>query len=197
MRIEKHNGFWEVVDAHAGISQVGERIAKGVKTVINALAEDGSYVDGNVEPRLYDFVNGLPSTHKIVVSAGTNLSGSYTHPAEVVGKFVINTTLRQLRMPNSQNFFYRGLPDYTNYTGTARNNAYPGGTQDDAVGAHKHNMDFKKQDTAGGNQANGVYNGSDQGAVNFSPLPATLDSGEGIDTETRPINIGEIFLRRT
>jgi hypothetical protein len=198
VRIEKYSSYWEVIDAHAGISQVGERVTKGLLDLVNYLPEDGRLVDGDVEPRLFKYVQDLPSTHKISDST-IESNSSWTHPAGKEGQFAIHPTLRKFRMPNSQGWYLRGLKDFDLYGTDTANRAtdYPGGTQQGQVGPHDHNLDFKKQDSAGGNQPNGVYNGSDQGATNFSTTPKTLQTGTNIGAETLVKNIGDVFLRRT
>lgn len=191
VRLEKitdGSSFWEVIDPHHGISMVGERVFKGVADSFNVIPEDGRYIDGNEEPRLYGWVNSLPSIHKIVTSA--DLSGTYTHPSGEEGQFAINTTLKQLRMPNTQGWYIKGIDDYV--TGAA------GLATEGQVGPHAHTIgSAKRQDTAGGNQSNTLYNGTDNGAVPFGVPISTDNAGEGIGADNEVRHIGEIFLRRS
>jgi hypothetical protein len=190
VRLEKYDTgsgmYWEAVDAHHGIAMVGERVMKGMYDTTNLLPEDGSYVDGDVEPRLYAYVAALPSGSKISTSA--DLSSSYTHPTGEEGKFAINTTLRQLRMPNTQGWYIKGADTFTSLTVT-------GVTAQGQVGPHTHPMSAAyKNDSAGGDQPNTMYFGTDKGATPFGAAIST-DVNSGTTTEVN--HVKDIFLRRT
>lgn len=193
VRLEKYDDgegdmYWEAIDPHPGIGMVGERVFKGVTDSINLIPEDGRFVNGNEEPRLFAWVDSLPTIHKIVTAS--NIESSYTHPEGKEGQFAINVSLRQLRMPNSQGWYLKGIDNYI--TGAS------GETSQGQVGPHKHTMgDARKNDSSGGDQQNTMYFGSDKGAVPFTVPISTDDEGEGMG-ETNEVNhIGEIFLRRS
>lgn len=194
VRIEKATDIWEVVTEWKGQECVGERVTKGVKDTLNLVPEDGSLQDGDIEPRLFKFVHDLPATHKIIDDAVINIG--YVHPEGKEGMFVQHSSLRKFRMPNSQGWYIKGLDDYDTYTGTG--NRYPGATGQGQVGPHTHPLPFKKNDSSGGNQQNTLYNGIDNGAVNFPSTPATsINTGDGSGDTNEVNNIGDIFHRRS
>jgi len=132
--IEKRGTFFEVLDAHKGISMVGEKFSATYKSHPNSVIEDGSLYDGDENPRIWYWLqNILPITHKVTDDAVTG--GGYVHPAGKEGQFVVHSTLKKFRVPNTQNLFERGLADFDTYGGDVANRPidYPGGYQEDTM----------------------------------------------------------------
>jgi hypothetical protein len=199
-RVEKYGATWEVTCFSPALVQVGERIAKGVKAVNNALPEDGSLHDGDVEPRLWYFINKLPVTH--VVTDDQVIINGYTHPVGKEGMFVKHSTLKQFRMPNSQGWYYRGLKDYSTYNSDLTNRPidYPGGTEKGRVGPHTHPVPVPKGLTSKTQDGYGRFVMGNDGnePVDGPTLGTSVPSGTGSDAADNIVkNIGEIFQRRS
>lgn len=137
--------YWEVYDAHAGLLQVLERFDAQWKDHPNCKPADGALYDGDDWPRpYYHIINSLPLTHKIVDD--TVINGGYVHPVGKEGLYVVHSTLKKFRVPNTQGWYKRNLKSFTAFnadverTMTTAGNAYdyPGGTQKDMVKDHFH-----------------------------------------------------------
>ncbi len=126
--------YWEVVQAHEGFLKVGIITTTQFLNHPNILPEDNRLLDGDDYPRLYWFVkNILPSTHKIVDDLV--VGGSYSRPVNKQGLFVIHSTLKKFRMPNTQGLSQKALALFGTYnTDGSRLYDYPGGYQADQVG---------------------------------------------------------------
>lgn len=210
LRIEKVGSTWEAVLVHANLLMVGERFAATWKDHPNAKPENGALYDGDEWPRMYDFIkNKLPSTHKIIDDNVT--SGGYTHPAGKEGLFVIHSTLKKFRLPNTQGWSERGLANFTTYNidGT-RTYDYPGGTQPENVGAHRH-FTFHQNGTnntatpisstnsPAARQGNGAQISNTNAEYNICPSPGN-EPNVGLTSatsgENRVKNVGVIYMRR-
>lgn len=160
--LRKESTYWEVIYDYAGV-RVGERMDATFLSHPNYLPEDGRLLDGDEYPALYWWIrNVLPSTHKI--TDDTVVSGVYAHPGNKKGQFVIHSTLKKFRLPNTQGLVDKALKDFDSYgSDTDRPYDYPGGWQDSQNKAHGHR----------------VKNGSGGSATN--PLDSPLSGFSGMD----------------
>lgn len=191
--LRKEGSFWEIVFDYAG-TRVGERMAATFNGHTNWLPEDGSLLDGDEYPGLYWWIrNILPNTHYVTDDAVT--SGSYTHPAGKEGMFVIHSTLKKFRLPNTQGFSEKALKDFDSFgSDTERVYDYPGGVQNEQVGKHRHDLLYYRNDSQGGGQQYNYYLNNDNGPT---PLAGAYKTDYNIaDGENRVKNIGVVYLRR-
>jgi hypothetical protein len=190
VRLTKTGFIWEGEMVHPFILQVGERIPATWKDHPSCKPEDATLYDGDEWPRIWWWIkNKLPVSHYITDDNVVN--GGYTHPLERKGQFVVHSTLKKFRLPNTQELTDKGLKDFDSYgTDTERTYDYPGGIQDDQVGQVGFSL----------NKGNG-YTGGSQNAGWFAPGDPNhphpnevviMQSGK----ETRVNNNGVIFLRR-
>lgn len=187
--LRKEGTFWEVIFDYAG-TRVGERMSATYIDHPNWLPEMGQLLDGDEYPALYWWIrNVLPNTHYITDDTVT--SGLYTHPAGKEGLFVIHSTAKDFRMPNTQALSQRGLTDFDTYGADAeRVYDYPGGVQNEQVGEFTEDIDVPKGNSYTGNPntlrfGNGGSNPQD---ITWS---VTFNSGN----ENRVKNLGVIYLR--
>jgi hypothetical protein len=126
--LRKEGSNWEVIGDYQ--VRVGERMAAGFKDHCQWLPENGALLDGDEYPSQYWWIrNVLPGTHYI--TDDTVVSGGYAHPAGKVGQYVIHSTLKKFRLPNTQGMVEKGLKNFTAYgTDANRTTDYPGGWQD-------------------------------------------------------------------
>ena len=138
VRVINATKYYEVIQCHPGVLQVGELIVSTWKDHPNTKPEDGSLYDGDDYPRLYWWIiNRLPLTHKIIDDTVVNVG--YTHPADKLGCFVVHSTLKKFRVPNTQNLSHRALKNFTALgSDAARLYDYGGGVQNESVGGHTH-----------------------------------------------------------
>lgn len=189
LRITKTGSFWEAEMAHPFILQVGERYPAGWKGHPSCKPEDGTLYDGDEWPRMWWWINNkLPSTHKVVDDNVIN--GGYTHPVDKIGLFVLHSTLKKFRAPNTQNLSERGLKNFTSYGSDGeRVYDYPGGLQHEMVGQHFHPL-----------PADGVSVADIQSLVNSGNSDEGISNdhitGYNDGTENRVKNFGVIFMRR-
>jgi hypothetical protein len=134
VRIVKVGSIWEAEMAHDNILKVGEHFSGTWKDHPSSKPEDGTLYDGDEWPRPWWWLkNKLPSTHYIVDDNVVN--GGYTHPAGQEGLFVLHSSLKKFRLPNTQNISERGLKNFNSYGADAqRVYDYPGGVQNESVG---------------------------------------------------------------
>lgn len=189
VRITKTGSFWEAELTHPFVLQVGERYSGTWKDQPSCKPEDGTLYDGDEWPRIWWWIsNKLPSTHK--VTDDNVINGGYTHPANQPGLFVVHSTLKKFRVPNTQNLSERGLLNFTAYnTDEARNYDYPGGFQDEMVGPHTHPL---PRDASGSQDIQSLQNSpnADEGITSASL------TGNNTGVENRVDNFGVIFMRR-
>jgi hypothetical protein len=185
----KVGSIWEAEMAHPFILQVGERFAGTWKDHPSTKPEDGELYDGDEWPRIWWWLkNKLPSTHYLVDD--TVIDSGYVHTFPTVGLFVLHSTLKKFRVPNTQNISERGLLNFNTYnTDGERLTDYPGGTQDEMVGPHTHPL---PRDQSGVQDIQSVTStpNADEGISNLSP------TGLNTGFENRVRNIGVIYLRR-
>lgn len=144
LRLEKYSTYWEVVNPPSGLSMVGERFIKAQVAVKNALAMDGSIVDGNDEPRLYYYVSHLSSVEAIIDDSLA------VQPQGQEGRWVVSIAQFKLRLPNYQGYFQRALKSFSTFgADTSRYYDYPGGSAPEHVGDHKH-WSIVAEDVGGG-----------------------------------------------
>ncbi len=191
LRIEKTGTYWEATMAHNGILQVGERFSGTWKDHPNTMPEDGRLWDGDDYPRPWWWViNKLPATHKIVDDNVIN--PGYVHPAGKEGLFIVHSTLKKCRMPNTQNLSERGLKDFDSYnTDGQRLYDYPGGVQNEMIGPHVHQVGITHGHSySGGPNSSIVGNGAN------SPQSFNTGTDSGTGSENRVKNFGVVYLRR-
>lgn len=194
LRLEKAILSWEAVLTHPNIEAVGERIMKGMKVVANAFAEDGALYDGDDYPRIWYYIkNVLPNTHKVIDNAVTG--GAYIHPVAERGKFVLHSTLKKFRMPNTQGLYIRGLSNFaapgSDVGGTnGRLNDYPGGLQVAQVGVI-NGTGYVLQKSGTSNKVVVLKNLTDVASVPGDPS-FTINAGKVNHVD----NVGEIYLRK-
>lgn len=175
--------YYEVIGDYKGV-QVGERFSATYNGHPGALPEDGRLLDGDEYPRLWWWVkNVLPSTHKVTDDTVTSLS--YEHPASKPGLFVVHSTLKKFRLPNTQELSERGMYRFETFgADDDRDYDYPGGRQAGQMGQYT--------DTTG-NAAGGAIVpdlGYQSGAAPFRTI--TRNSGNDVRVE----NFGVIFMRK-
>lgn len=189
VRIVKTGSFWEAELTHHNILQVGERFPGTWKDHPSTKPEDATLYDGDEWPRIWWWIkNKLPSTHYITDDQVIDIT--YSHSAGRLGQFVIHSTLKKFRLPDSQNISERGLKSFTTYNADSeRIYDYPGGVQDEMVGPHTHPL---PRDASGSQdiQSLVVTSNSDEGITSASL------TGVNIGTENRVKNIGVVYLRR-
>lgn len=190
VRIVKTGSFWEAELAHPFVLQVGERLSGEWKDHPSTRTEDGTLYDGDEWPRMWWWLNNkLPSTHKVIDD--TVIGGGYAHPADKPGLFVLHSSLKKFRVPNTQNLAERGLKNFTSYgTDTERTYDYPGGLQNEMIGPHLHSL---PADASGSADIQSLVNSgnSDEG-ISTSHLSGYNIGG----TENRVKNFGVVYLRR-
>jgi hypothetical protein len=192
LRIVKVGSFWEAELAHHNILQVGERFSGTWKDHPSCKPEEASILyDGDEWPRIWWWIkNKLPITHYIADDNVINVG--YTHPANRVGQFVIHSTLKKFRLPNTQNLSERGLKFFLAYgIDSDRLYDYPGGVQDEMVGPHSHYTTIQHGHSySGGPNRLTVGNGLN------SPEDFDYLSQDNDGFENRVKNFGVIYMRR-
>lgn len=209
IRIENVGGTWEATMVHPGVLQVGEHISGTWKDHPNTKPEDGTLYDGDDWPRPWWWIKTkLPVTHYIIDDNVVN--GGYVHPAGKEGLFVIHSTLKKFRMPNTQKLSERGLKNFTGYnTDGTRVYDYPGGVQNEMVGPA--NINTIAWTGSGKGKTNLTVDSigflateGDGGEIDTDSQSNTNRSGARTnpwtiispDNENRVKNIGVIYLRR-
>lgn len=189
VRIVKTGAFWEAELTHHNVLQVGERFSGTWKDQPSCKPEDATLYDGDEWPRIWWWIsNKLPSTHKVVDDTVIDLG--YTHPADKPGLFVVHSTLKKFRVPNTQSLSERGLKNFTTYNSDeGRNYDYPGGFQDEMIGPHTHPL---PRDSSGSQDIQSliVTSNADEGITSASL------TGNNTGTKNIVDNIGVIFMRR-
>lgn len=189
LRLEKQGSTWEVVLPLEGVLHIGERLSAGWNSHPNTKPEDGALYDGDDYPRIwYWLANSLPANHKVIDDLV--VTGGYVHPVGKEGEFVVHSTLKKFRVPNTQGWSERGLKSFTTYGADAdRTYDFPGGTQEEMVGPHTHPL---PRDAAGAlNIQSVVDSANNDEAISFLSL-----TGSNNGTENRVKNIGVVYLRR-
>jgi hypothetical protein len=189
LRIVKVASIWEAELAHENTLRVGERFPGTWKDHPSCQAEDGDLFDGDEWPRIWWWLkNKLPSNQ--VITDDTVINVGYIHTSNEVGLFVLHSTLKKFRVPNTQNISERGLLNFNTYgTDGHRNLDKPGGVQDEMIGPHTHPL---PRDASGVQNIQSLTDSanSDEGISNSSL------SGVNTGFENRVRNIGIIYMRR-
>lgn len=195
LRLEKAGTFWEAVLVHHNVEAVGERIMKGLRNVTNTLAEDGALYDGDDYPRIWYYIkNDLPNTHKVIDDAVTG--GAYVHPFDRRGMFVLHSTQKKFRMPNTQGLYIKGLKSFslpgsdTDFNNNGRLNDYPGGIQGGQVGVI-NGTGYVLQKAGASHKVVVLKNLTDVTNVPGDPS-FTINPGKVNNVD----NVGEIYLRK-
>lgn len=191
MWIVKNGSRFEVIDAHANAQQVGQRFPGTWKDHVNTMPEDGRLLDGDDYPRPWWWISAkLPATHYIVDDAV--VGGGYLHPAGKEGLFVIHSTLKKFRMPNTQGWSEKGLADFDTYGADAgRTYDYPGGSQAGQVGQFTGTIPIRKGNSYTGGPNNDIF-GNGSNGLQVQNLDVTFNAAK----ENQVKNIGVIHHRR-
>lgn len=206
LRIERAGAGWEATLVHENILRVGEKLTAGYLSHPSTMPEDGRLLDGDDYPRIWYWIkNILPSTHKIIDD--TVVNGGYSHPDGKQGLFVLHSTLKKFRMPNTQGISEKGLADFDSYgADTGRIYDYPGGVQAQQIPNHKHYTVAIEQlnsflDPTSTQQI--AYQRNDSGDYKYKLGPSSNAATVGLSSdsinggsENRVRNVGVIFLRR-
>jgi len=192
--LRKESTYWEIINDYKG-TKLGERMSSTFLTHPNWLPEDGRLLNGDEYPALYWWIrNILPSTHYI--TDDTVVSPSYAHPGNRQGQFVIHSTLKDFRMPNTQALSEKGLSDFDSYgADSERPYDYPGGWQDSQNKAHIHTGNYKqgRSDDSESGVSSGYLKKQGTGGGNYGNISQDVESSGG--SEVRVQNIGVIYLR--
>lgn len=191
LRIVRVGIFWEAELVHPFTLQVGERFSGTWKDHPSCKPEEATTLyDGDEWPRIWWWLNNkLPSTHRITDDAVTG--GGYTHPQGKEGLFVLHSTLKKFRMPNTQGWLERGLANFNSYGGDAsRGYDYPGGTQGAQVGQVSFSLN-KGNGYTGGAQNPGWFAPGDP---NHAHPNEVVIMNQGKENMVR--NNGVIYMRR-
>lgn len=200
--LRKEGTDLEILFEYQG-TRVGERMNGTFKGHPNWLPEDGRLLDGDELPGLYWWIRNVLSNDQYVTDDTVSNPG-YTFQPLRIGQFVIHSTGKAFRMPNTQNLYERGLKNFTTYGGDEnRDYDSPGGWQPDQLLSHGHGIESTDSDRSGNDTAT-VVRGSIAGTVNTKGGVATgLPGGAGDNktirltggSENRVVNNGIIFLR--
>lgn len=189
VRIVKTGSFWEAELTHENVLRVGERFPGTWKDHPSCQAEDGDLFDGDEWPRIWWWLKNKIPSNQVIIDDNV-INGGYVHTSNIVGLFVLHSTLKKFRVPNTQNVSERGLLNFNTYnTDGERNYDYPGGVQDEMIGPHTHSL---PRDQAGIQDIAHLQTtaNSDEGLSNAS------QTGAGTGFENRVRNIGVIYMRR-
>lgn len=192
LRIVKVGPEWEAEMVHPFMLMVGNRFSGTMNDYPGCRPENGALYDGDEWPRPWWWLkNKLPSTHYIVDD--NVVSGGYTHPAGKEGLFVLHSTLKKFRVPNTQGWSEKGLKSFTTFgTDAKRGYDYPGGTQAAQVG----------EVTISINKGNGYLGGAENPDW-FGPGDPAHPQDGGYDNitanageENTVKNFGVVYMRR-
>lgn len=188
--------YWEVITDYKGV-EVGNRQAATYNAMAGWLPEDGRLLDGDEYPRLWWWVNDiLPDSH--LITDDTVIGTGYAHPPAKIGQFVVHSTLKKFRLPNTQGITEKALKNFTTFgTDSAlRPIDYPGGFQEQAIMSHNHTIATTNSSTTTSDNADPVR-GSIPGGPNTK---GGIGSGKSIGLTGGSKNIvenfGVIFLRK-
>jgi hypothetical protein len=186
--LRKEGSFWEVIFDYAG-TRVGEQRDATFLNHPNYLPENGVLCDGDEYPGLYWWIkNVMPVAQKIIDDNVIN--PGYTHPGNKQGMFVIHSTLRKFRLPNTQGLTKKGLKDFVTYgTDSERFIDQPGGWQDGQVKEYTETVGDSEGAAASpvGISTGDTYQG---GSFHFRRIKRNFGLKAWVE------NIGVIFLRR-
>jgi hypothetical protein len=182
--------YFEVVQAHAGVLQVGERFSASMLGHPNTKPEDGALYDGDDYPRPWWWINNrLPIAHRIIDDNVVN--PGYVHPVGKEGLFVMHSTLKKFRVPNSQGLADKAIKNFNAFgTDVTRLYDYPGGKQNEGLKPFDSNTKLLKPRIPAGGGVDGWSLNNAPGSDNFDLVswPAAV--------ETSVNNLGWVYLRR-
>jgi hypothetical protein len=180
--------YWEVYNQTATILQVLERLDAQWNAHPNTKPADGTLYDGDDWPRpWYWITNRLPLSHYIVDD--TVVNGGYVHPVGKEGLYVIHSSLKKFRVPNTQGLYKKGLDNFTTFGGDATrkmgiNPAYdfPGGVQEEQMLQHTHD----------GLEADNGPHGGASSAINSTPSRLLVNTTSGGHTTITGAKTGNV-----
>lgn len=143
--IEKNGSAFEFIQAPKGLLDVGTRSAETFNVFPNKLPENNGLYNADDYPRLWYWItHALPSASYYILDDNLDNIG-YTRPVDVngfpfkAGLFIISTTKRKFRMPDTQGYAERGMKSFTAFgADTTRLYDWPGGWQPQRLLTHVH-----------------------------------------------------------
>lgn len=150
--IEKRGSQYEVIQAPAGALLVGHHSSQSVPSLAgnfpypNLYPEDNSLWGADDLPRLWWWLTHIFPNGNYFISDDNLDNPGYVRPTSAgqpwkAGMFIISTTKRKFRMPDTQGFSEQGSKSFSTFgTDAQRLFDYPGGFMPQAVVDHVHNM---------------------------------------------------------
>lgn len=149
--IEKRGAQYEIVQEPVGAASVGRRSAEslpyipGVTGFPNLFPEDNTLWDADDLPRMYYWLtHAFPNANYYISDDNLDQPG-YVRPTSAgqpwkTGMFIISTTKRKFRMPDTQGFGEKGSKSFDTFGADgSRLYDYPGGLQLQQLMTHVHN----------------------------------------------------------
>lgn len=220
--IEFNSGMFEVIKECKGLLDVGTRSAETFNIFPNMLPEDGGLYLADDYPRIWYWITHAYPNGSYYITDNNLDNAGYTRPVDVngftykAGLFIISTTKRKFRMPDTRGYSERGMKSFDTFGSDAtRLYDWPGGWQPQAVLDHIHNAHAGGPIVGGAGSlylhtdglgtvphafsGNGSANlgGSTTVDQNFTTGPAKkLDNSGTIgNAENRVNNFGVIYMR--
>lgn len=144
--IEYNDGVFEIIQPSDVLRNVGKRSAETGLNFANLFPEDFSLWNADDLPALWYWItHDYPNANYYIVDDNLDNVG-YTKPMNLglpykTGLFIISTTKRKFRMPDTRNLVEKGSKDFTTFgADTTRAYDYPGGFQQEAEPEHSHIM---------------------------------------------------------
>lgn len=144
--IMKEGDSFQLLIAGDSNQWVGRHSSEALIGFANTLIEDGALYSADDYPRFwYWLTHAFPSAAYYIVDDNLDNAG-YTRPLDVngnnfkAGLFIISTTKRKFRMPDTRGLSERSSKSYVDpFTDATRLYAYPGGVQLQKMPEHVHN----------------------------------------------------------
>lgn len=151
--VEQRGSQYEMIQSPSGALDVGRRSSESIPydaesptSLPNLYPEDNSLWNADDLPRLwYWLTHSMPNGNFYISDDNLDNSG-YVRPLSggqpwKTGMFIISTTKRKFRFPDTQGFSEQGSKSFSTFgTDTQRLFDYPGGFMPQAVVDHVHNM---------------------------------------------------------
>lgn len=169
--IEKRGTQYEIVQEPVGAGSVGRRSAESLPYIPgsgigfnNLFPEDNALWDADDLPRLwYWMTHAFPNANYYISDDNLDNPG-YVRPTSggqpwKTGLFIISTTKRKFRMPDTQGYAEKGSASFSTFgTDAKRLYDYPGGFMPQQVPDHVHNNGIADDKPGGDTANNQVYN---------------------------------------
>lgn len=194
--------YWEIIFDYDGL-RVGDKMSATYKAMPNWLPENALLCDGDELPGLYWWIRNVLNGAQYIVDDNVS-NPAYEHPIDKLGMFVIHSTGKAFRLPNTQKLSERGLKDFITYgTDTTRPVDQPGGRMNWQVGPHGHGINTTNSSAGGGGNVDPIRGTQLGDTANPRGLEATLITGDiktikmntVVSNENIVENNGVIFVR--